>query len=73
MRMAINKADGDNLRKSVPKGPQGAYELALHLLSPATPTWTPPVLTCSALDMARVSTIWATVLGSPPEKLSAHR
>jgi LAO/AO transport system kinase len=37
---------------TVPKKPQGPaiLEMALHLLNPATPTWTPPVLTCSALE-----------------------
>jgi LAO/AO transport system kinase len=49
------------MRKSG-QSPQGAYELALHLLNPATPTWSPPVLTCSAVTMAGLSTIWETVL-----------
>ena len=28
--------------------------MALHLLNPATPTWSPPVLTCSALTLAGI-------------------
>ncbi len=57
--VAINKADGDNLEKA--KKAQRSYEMALHLLNPATPTWSPPVLTCSALTMAGVDTIWKTI------------
>ncbi|HSO19076.1 MAG TPA: methylmalonyl Co-A mutase-associated GTPase MeaB, partial [Desulfosarcina sp.] len=57
--VAVNKADGDNLENAAKA--QRAYEMALHLLNPATPTWTPPVLTCSALTMAGVDTLWATV------------
>ena len=36
--------------------------MALHLLHPATPTWEPAVLTCSALEKTGVETIWETVL-----------
>jgi len=57
--VAVNKADGDNLEKA--QKAQRAYAMALHLLNPATPTWTPPVLTCSALTMAGVDTLWTTV------------
>jgi LAO/AO transport system kinase len=57
--VAINKADGDNLEKA--EKAQRSYEMALHLLNPATPTWSPPVLTCSALTMAGVDTIWKTI------------
>jgi LAO/AO transport system kinase len=67
--LAVNKADGDNMRK-VPKRPARSYELALHLISPATATWTPPVLTCSALERRGLSTIWQTVLDHR-EKLEA--
>ena len=34
----------------------------LHLLNPATPTWSPPVLTCSALNMIGIDRIWDTIL-----------
>jgi LAO/AO transport system kinase len=57
--VAINKADGDNLEKAAKA--RRSYEMALHLLNPATPTWSPPVLTCSALTMAGVDNLWATV------------
>jgi LAO/AO transport system kinase len=57
--VAINKADGDNVEKAAKA--RRSYEMALHLLNPATPTWSPPVLTCSALTMAGVDNLWATV------------
>ncbi len=44
--LAVNKADGDNVEKA--RQAKKAYETALHLLSPASPSWSPPVLTCSA-------------------------
>ncbi|BBO76305.1 ATPase/protein kinase [Desulfosarcina widdelii] len=57
--VAINKADGDNREKA--EKARRSYEMALHLLNPATPTWSPPVLTCSALTLAGVDTIWETI------------
>jgi len=57
--VAINKADGDNREKA--EKARRSYEMALHLLNPATPTWSPPVLTCSALTLDGVDTIWETV------------
>ena len=35
--------------------------MALHLLNPATPTWSPPVLTCSALTLIGVDKLWETI------------
>uniref|UniRef100_A0A7C4MNK5 Methylmalonyl Co-A mutase-associated GTPase MeaB n=1 Tax=Desulfatirhabdium butyrativorans TaxID=340467 RepID=A0A7C4MNK5_9BACT len=58
--IAINKADGDNLEKA--NLARKDYENALHLLTPNSPFWTPPVLTCSALEMRGIDTIWETVL-----------
>ena len=60
--IAINKADGDNVKKA--ERARKEYENALHYLRPATPTWTPPVLTCSAKDENRhgIRKIWETVL-----------
>ena len=57
--VAVNKADGDNL----PKARQACkiYQTALHLLSPASPNWTPPVLTCSAMENSGIDEIWQTV------------
>jgi len=58
--LAINKADGDNLGPA--RKAAKVFELALHLLQPASPRWTPPVLTCSAREMTGIETIWKTVL-----------
>ena len=68
--LAINKADGDNVKKA--ERARKEYENALHYLRPATPTWTPPVLTCSAKDDSRpgIQKIWETVLDHR-QKLSA--
>jgi LAO/AO transport system kinase len=57
--LAINKADGDNVEKA--ERAKRAYENALQLLAPASRTWSPPVLTCSALDMSGIEAIWQTV------------
>jgi LAO/AO transport system kinase len=58
--IAINKADGDNIDKA--KRAAKIYESALHLLRPSSPTWKPPILTCSALDLIGIEEIWLTVL-----------
>lgn len=58
--VAVNKADGDNIEKAELARKQ--YANALHLLMPVTPSWTPPVLTCSALEMTGIDVIWETVL-----------
>ena len=61
--VAINKADG----KHVHEAQLTARELAdaLHLLQPASPDWSPPVLTCSALENTGLDEIWA--------QIAAHR
>jgi len=58
--LTINKADGDNTEKANQAKKQ--YENALHLLMPASPTWSPPVLTCSALETLGIETLWETIL-----------
>ena len=58
--IAITKADGDNVAKA--KKAAGIYQNALHFLRPASPTWIPPVLTCSAAEKAGVKEIWQSVL-----------
>lgn len=58
--IAINKADGDNL-KAVEKA-RSDLELAMHLISPATPTWSTPVLTCSSVTDGGTKGVWETVL-----------
>jgi LAO/AO transport system kinase len=58
--VAVNKADGDNVERA--EFARKQYETALHFLAPSSPNWTPPVLTCSALDMIDIDVIWETVL-----------
>lgn len=58
--VAITKADGDNAQRA--EQARLDYTSAMHFLLPATPTWTPPVLTCSALDAKGIDDIWAAVL-----------
>ncbi|GBC62455.1 methylmalonyl Co-A mutase-associated GTPase MeaB [Desulfonema ishimotonii] len=58
--IVINKADGDNISRA--QMARKEYEIALHLLTPATPTWSPPVLTCSALKMTGIREIWEMIL-----------
>jgi LAO/AO transport system kinase len=58
--LAVNKADGDNRVRA--ERAARVYELALHLLQPSSPRWSPPVLTCSALETSGIEAIWDTVL-----------
>jgi LAO/AO transport system kinase len=55
----INKADGELLAAA--RRAQADYQAALHLLRPATPGWTPEVLTCSALDGQGIAAVWQAV------------
>ena len=58
--VAVNKADGDNVERA--EFARKQYETALHFLAPSSPNWTPPVLTCSALEMVDIDVIWENVL-----------
>jgi len=66
--IVINKADGDNIEKA--RQAKKAYENALSLLTPSSPSWTPPILTCSALALTGIEAVWDTVLAHR-EKLTA--
>lgn len=57
--LAINKADEDNIQKA--QQAKKEYESALSLLNPSSPSWTPPVLTCSAMEAVGIDDIWETV------------
>jgi LAO/AO transport system kinase len=58
--IAINKADGDNIRRA--KAAAADYRAALHILTPRSPHWSPPVVTYSALSGDGVADLWTTVL-----------
>ncbi len=57
--IAINKADGDNLKAA--NRAKRQYENALHLFPPSESGWTPPVLTCSAQTGVGVGEVWDAV------------
>src|SRR5882724_4910177 len=58
--IAINKADGDNVRRA--KAAAAEYRAALHILSPRSQKWSPPVVTYSALSGDGIAELWASVL-----------
>jgi len=58
--IAVNKADGDNVRRA--KAAAGEYRAALHILTPRSPTWAPPVVTYSALAGDGIAQLWEQVL-----------
>ncbi len=57
--IVINKADIDPplARRSAQH-----YRAALHILEPASPNWTPPVLTASAFSGEGIEQLWAQVV-----------
>ena len=58
--IAINKADGDNLKRAAAAAAE--YRAALHILAPRSPNWSPPVVICSALTGDGVAELWTQVL-----------
>jgi LAO/AO transport system kinase len=66
--IAVNKADGDNIVRA--KAAAAEYRAALHILSPRSPNWSPPVVTYSALTGDGIAALWAAVL-SHRDKLTA--
>ncbi len=68
--IAINKADGDNLKRA--EQARLELEIAMHLVTPETPTWRPPVLTCSSVLENGTEAVWKTVL-EHREKMKATK
>jgi LAO/AO transport system kinase len=58
--IAINKADGDNLKRATITA--GDYRGALHILAPRSEHWHPPVLTYSALAGTGIAELWQKIL-----------
>ncbi len=58
--IAVNKADGDNVARARLAAAQ--YGAALHILSPRSQNWSPPVVTCSALTDDGIEALWGHVL-----------
>jgi LAO/AO transport system kinase len=66
--IAINKADGDNVRRATAAAAE--YRAALHILTPRSATWSPPVVTYSALSGDGVAGLWSSVIDHR-ERMSA--
>lgn len=58
--IAVNKADGDNLKRA--RLAAADYRRAIRLMTPASPNWRPPVLTCSALTNDGLAKIWEQIV-----------
>ena len=58
--IAINKADGDNVKRANLAAAE--YRGALHILSPRSEHWHPPVLTYSALTGTGMDVLWQKIL-----------
>jgi LAO/AO transport system kinase len=57
--IAVNKADGENIARA--KVAAAEYRAALNILTPHSPTWSPPVTTFSALTGEGISELWKNV------------
>jgi LAO/AO transport system kinase len=66
--IAVNKADGDNIQRA--KQAAAEYRAALNILNPQSATWSPPVVTYSALTGNGISELWNQVL-MHKDKMSA--
>ena len=58
--IAVNKADGDGAARA--QAAAAEYHAALHILTPASATWSPPVITVSGLANEGLDRLWAAVL-----------
>jgi len=66
--IAVNKADGDNVQRA--KAAAAEYRAALNILAPRSETWSPPVITYSALTGDGIAQLWVQVLAHK-EKMTA--
>jgi LAO/AO transport system kinase len=58
--IAVNKADGDGAERA--NAAAAEYRAALHILTPASATWSPPVITVSGLANQGLDGLWQAVL-----------
>jgi LAO/AO transport system kinase len=58
--IAVNKAEGENLKRA--QAAAAEYRAALHILTPRSVHWTPPVVTCSGLTGEGIAEAWDQVL-----------
>src|ERR1035437_2026845 len=66
--IVVNKADGDNIARANLAAAE--YRAALNILNPQSETWSPPVVTYSALTGDGIGALWAKVL-EHKEKMTA--
>jgi LAO/AO transport system kinase len=66
--LAVNKADGDNVRRAEQAATE--YRSALRLFRHTTTTWDPPVAIVSALERRGMDDVWA-IIGDHRAKLEA--
>lgn len=57
--IAVNKAEGEGLARA--RAAAAEYRAALHILAPASPHWTPPVLLVSGLANEGLDVLWEQV------------
>lgn len=58
--IAINKSEGEGRNRAVAAA--GEYRAALHIMQPASPNWSPPVVLISGLDNIGLDEMWAKVV-----------
>jgi LAO/AO transport system kinase len=58
--IAVNKADGENLREA--EKARAVAEMALHYLPPSASGWTPHAITCSAHTGRGVNELWLLIV-----------
>jgi LAO/AO transport system kinase len=58
--IAVTKADGENRARA--NATAAEYRTALHILTPRSPNWTPPVVTFSGLSGEGLPALWQQVL-----------
>ena len=57
--IAVNKDEGEGAARA--RAAAGEYRAALHILRPASPTWSPPVVTVSGLTGEGLEDLWARI------------
>ena len=66
--LAVNKADGDNVERA--RLAAADFRGALNILTPASASWSPPVVTYSALTGKGIAELWEQVI-KHNEKMTA--
>lgn len=60
--LVINKCDPDNSEKQLAaQEAASAYRRALQIMQPMSATWSPPVMTCSALHSSGIDEVWQQI------------